>query len=440
LWLSGVRKMDLSARIAAIAATESWSAKRLDGERNKALRELAAHARGKTPFYAKRLPELPRDDADLLRWLAEVPPLTRNDLTDRGAEMRDPDPRHDAIRNASGGSSGQPVRFLWSREMAAASFALEERYYQWCGDTGDQPRVRIWGHPGDAHGAGKGVKRRLKEALLNDVIIDAFALDEAKAASIAARLHELQPGVVVGYASALHTLAQIALATGTALPRVNAVVASAEPLFESWRVTIAKAFSAPVFDRYGTREVGGVACEPAPGEHMRYNPLYHVIEALRPDGSRCDEGEEGDLHITVLNNHAQPFIRYAIGDHGALAGPVGDHGWPQIVSLGGRAVDVIRTPEGGKVLSQYLIHMVGVELNENELSAVQFEQFALDDLVIRYVRNPDLTADEASAKVDSMIEVMRPVLGPTIGVRGEEVDAIEKAPSGKLRYVISHVS
>lgn len=439
IWLERVRKLDLTRRLHALqtAANSPYSA--VQTQQHRLLRDLCRHAQERTDLYSERLPALPRDDADLLRWLAQVPLLSREDLQERGEALRDRSPGVPTVMSASGGSSGKPVRFVRGADMAASAFALEEHFYTWMGATRGGARARVWGHPRDTHGEQKTWKRRLKEAVFNDAIIDAFHLDEAKVARIVAQLHRLQPELVIGYSGALHTLCRMADEMGLPLPAVGAVCASAEPLLPEWRARISQSFGAPVYDRYGTREVGAVACEPTPGATMVYSPLHHVLETVRPDGTPCAPGEEGDLIVTALHSHAQPFIRYHIGDRAALASAEGSLGWPRILSLGGRSVDLIRTAEGSNVSPLYFVHMIGVELNHGELSAVQIEQAAIDRLILRHVVTEGVADDVVAAALARMETTIRPVIGPSMRVVNERVAEIAPAASGKIRYVISQL-
>ena len=68
-------------------------------------------------------------------------------------------------------------------------------------------------------------------------------------------------------------------------------------------------------------------------------------------GKPVPVGGEGRILVTNLHNYAMPFIRYDIGDVGALsdkACPCG-RGLPLLAKLTGRTTDFIRTRSGGVI-------------------------------------------------------------------------------------------
>jgi len=102
------------------------------------------------------------------------------------------------------------------------------------------------------------------------------------------------------------------------LGRTLVVMVSAETLTDGMRETMERVFRAPVVNRYGTRETGGIACECRHRRGLHVTVLTHHVEVVRPDGRAAAPGEVGDLVITLLTNYSMPLIRYRIGDRGAF--------------------------------------------------------------------------------------------------------------------------
>lgn len=83
---------------------------------------------------------------------------------------------------------------------------------------------------------------------------------------------------------------------------------------------LASTFGVPVYDRYGSAELGtmGVQCGARSGFHLNEESLF--VEVLDEDDAPLPAGAIGRLVFTSFYgyNDAMPFIRYAIGDHGMI--------------------------------------------------------------------------------------------------------------------------
>src|SRR5690606_3762123 len=126
------------------------------------------------------------------------------------------------------------------------------------------------------------------------------------------------------------------------------IMTSATTLEPAMRTTIERVFGAPVFGRYGSREVGDVACENGDGNGMLVSPLTHLVEVIGADGTAVPDGTPGELVVTHLTNYSMPLIRFRIGDAGALGPPVGSSPWPRLTQVMGRVTDIFYTATGDR--------------------------------------------------------------------------------------------
>ncbi len=161
-----------------------------------------------------------------------------------------------------------------------------------------------------------------------------------------------------------------------------------EYLFEEIRNKIENVFSVPVSNMYGCNETNGIAIECKQGNmHLLSGNLY--VEILE-NGQRVGDGEEGDIHLTCLTNYAMPFIRYAIGDRGAL---FKSHNCPcgresAVLKLStGRVSDFISTSEGGKIncyVFLYTIELINESMG-NPIKQFKIIQNAINSFIVYLV-------------------------------------------------------
>src|SRR5262249_39797356 len=134
------------------------------------------------------------------------------------------------------------------------------------------------------------------------------------------------------------------------------VLTSSEKLSPEMRMTIEKAFKAPVYDGYSGVEACCLASE---CEHHRLHvsPAVGIVELLNADGSPSKVGETGEIVATGLLNFAQPLIRYRTGDLATWSDetcPCGRQ-MPILKEIFGRQEDVVVLRDGRRSASFYKV-------------------------------------------------------------------------------------
>ncbi len=232
-----------------------------------------------------------------------------------------------------------------------------------------------------------------------------------------------------GYPSIIHMLAWHAGAAGLSLkspPR--AVFTGAENLLDFQRRQIQKFTGAILTDQYGCSEGCGNAShcpEFVYHEDFEFGIMEGGVELQKGNPARS-------ILCTGFANDAFPFIRYEVGDTGVWqendrACPCGRQS-RAILRIEGRKDDYVVTPEGTQIMRfDYVFKDV---LNVEEVQIVQ-EQ--LGEITVRAVRRPTYnSADEVAITR----EIQR-WISPTLAVRFEYVQEIEREPNGKFRAVLS---
>ena len=126
-------------------------------------------------------------------------------------------------------------------------------------------------------------------------------------------LKTFKPAVIMGYPSALLTLARFILENNDFPFPPKAVITTSETLTEQARETIESAFKCKVFDRYGAVE-GCVFASQCEFGRYHVSPEVGIVEILNREGKPARPGEIGEVVCTGLQNSLQPLIRYRLGD------------------------------------------------------------------------------------------------------------------------------
>jgi phenylacetate-CoA ligase len=388
---------------------------------------VSAHlewARANVPFWRERLAPGAR--------LTDVPPLTRADLQgslDRLADERRP--KSELRADASGGSTGQPVRVVHDRDYWTSTFATEAWLHESWGLVPWARTAYLWG---DDRAGRPGFKERLRHRLLDRLMLNAFAMDEARMTAFAATLARFRPEVVQGYVGALDLFAGHLLAHPQAAAiRPKVVRSAAETLLPAQRARIERAFGVPVRDVYGSREAAGLAAECL---HGGFHVLEHgkVIELVDDAGRPVPPGTAGRVLVTDLTNRAMGLIRYENGDVAAwdTASEPCACGSPyaRLARVLGRTSDFVTTPAGERIHGEWFTHLF---YGRDDVTRFQVHQRTTTEVDL-------LTVGRASeADLAPLLARMRARLGPQVNVSWRSVPDIPASPSGKHRFTKSDV-
>lgn len=358
-----------------------------------------------------------------LRWL---PVMTKRDLRRLWPQLNNVLlARPDVYSYSTGGSTGEPVKFLRSQLQDRLAGGAEYAMHQILGWRPGMARLCLWGSERDIDRA-EHESRGLRGWLQDTTIFGAFAPGEAEYQQFAEAVWERPGCAVYGFTSLLVECARVMLERGWELGpgHVAAAWVGAESLADAQREVFREAFGVPLRDHYGSRECSSVAAECAQGcRHI--NPRY-IVEVADPETHEAlPAGETGSLLVTDLFNDVTPLIRYEIGDIGAIEWRDCDCGrrGPCLTELAGRVAALFTLPSGKKVSALFFNHLL------KEYPVVhQFQvlRTGADQFDLRY-RGGELeaqTRQRLTEVVSRLLEGARVTL--------TKVDELDRGPSGKL--------
>lgn len=431
------------AELAALRARDRWPPDRIRELQQRRLGALLLHAFENVPYYRQPLlaagvivnPARPR--VDLARF-ADLPALTRDDVRRHASDLRDRRRRGRLGTSVvtSSGTTGEALRLVWDRGTYASALAVQHWFDEWSGCVLGDPKVIIAGRPPAFRAR---VRSRLVALLRNETRLDNARLSPRDLTACIDRIDGERPVQVVGLPWVLEALARHAESTGRAIRPPRAVMSSFEALAPEAEATIGRAFGAPVFNRYGSREVGGIACSCGHERRLHVSATTHVVEVLRSDGTACAPGEIGEVVVTHLANRTMPLIRYRIGDL-AMPGPAVPcrcgRTLPSLAEVAGRTLDAFVTADGTLVNGFYLRRFY--RLLSDDVRQFQLVQLAPRHVLVRLV--PRETSPEPRLALRKDIELVTShlarALGPDCALSFEFPREISREPSGKYRVTV----
>jgi phenylacetate-CoA ligase len=412
-----------------IEATRHMEPHQIEELQTQRLIAIVQNAAARVPYYRRTFrehgirPSRIRDRDHFRR----LPLLLKSEVQRHGPDMRTEGIRPFWI-NSTSGSTGTPLAVSLDRYTYQLSTALVVRHERDHG-IGDHDRRATFGG-------------RLVQAVTSDeppfwrynwaerqLLMSTYHMNDRNLAAYLTRLERFGPAELIGYPSALFTLADYVRRIGPrpSLP-LKAIITNSETLLEWQRSVIEAELGAPVYDYYGTAESVAFAGQCS---RLRYHPdpLIGLYELVDDDGRPVSGPEPGRLVCTTLSNRAMPLIRYDSGDvvvpleHPCECGRPGAV-WERIE---GRRDDQIRTPEGRIVarLANAFKGTVGVR-------EAQIVQTAADRLEVRVVAGSGYgPATEARIR-----ENLAERVGPAMQVAVSLVSDIERTARGKFKGVV----
>ena len=253
----------------------------------------------------------------------------------------------------------------------------------------------------------------------NQLIFSYWHLSIKTISSYIEKLIEFKPKFIHGYPSFIMLIAEYILNKKITINKVDAIFTSSENLMTHQRQVIEKAFKTKVFDRYGSAEMLISASQCEFGQY-HVNPMLGYLEII-------------DNHIigTTFHNYAMPLIRYDMGDISEFELSKCECGriTPIIRKPDGRLEDVVVSKDGKKF--GRLDHLFK---NVPDLIECQIIQEDFEHLTIKAKSHSPYNVLEKSIK-----KAVFDKLGNTFSIKVEKVKEIERAKSGKLRFVISKI-
>ena len=382
------------------------------------------------PFYGrrKRAFDLP-DSVSAIGDIADFPVLTKAEIANEYEEIM----AEGNFRRyySTGGSTGTPARFPKGEKDEASIYTANYVVRKWAGVGPGDRYVHVWGHS-HLFGAGPArplrmANRRLKDALVGAVRLNAYDLSDEAAVDYANIVARVDPRYLVGYTSAVARIAR-AIQRGAIdraqLKSLRSVTVTAETVAEADIELIEAAFGVRCFVEYGAAEVGIIAQSTQTSREL--SVVWNSQLVLRDESSRPI--------VTNLYDRAFPLICYALDDVIEPAGPSAP-----VLSISrvfGRTQEFVQLrSSSGEMLEISMIAIVQIAKALSGVKSVQGRVIGEGALEVIY------SADESVNESDlrdllraELAASFRPV--STESLRFQRVGVPITSLSGKLRLLV----
>ena len=256
------------------------------------LEQIVRYAAANSPYYQQLFRERGFDPAKFdLAAFSSLPLLTKSIIRASTDTLLSQAFRRDELgHHKTGGSTGVALTTYFDRDWLEIRTADALRSDQWAGAFHGMKVAALWGNPPVA----RTLKERLRRACIDRfVYLDTIDLNERSIEAFIAAWRRERPEVLFGHSHSLYMLAHYLLEKRISDLRPQGIVSTSMMLLAHERREIEQAFNCKVTDRYGSEEVGLIACECERHAGMHLNIEHLYIEFLRSDGSPATGGGGG---------------------------------------------------------------------------------------------------------------------------------------------------
>jgi len=402
----------------------------------KYLEKLLNYAYKNVEYYRFHLKKAEIDAENFVNvsYLSRMPLLTKKDIRLQNGKLASTNLGKNWYYNTSGGSTGEPVKFIQDLTYNKWLDATFRYYYDNILGIDElaTKKILIWGSPRDILSGSIGLKAKTFNFLSNTMWFNSYRMSSTDLENYVKKINRYKPNLIRGYASSLYELCKFIDNKKIYVYSPKIIISSAESLRPAMRETVERVFGTKVYDFYGSREVGSIAGE------CKYG-LIHIfsfnnyLELLDNVGNEVSEGSMGKVVITNLHNYSMPLIRYEVGDT-AMCGPKKckcGNPLPTLKQITGRIYDHFVKEDGSIIYGGFFTQLF---YSKNWIRAFQIVQEDYDKIKI-YAVSQKVNHSE-KANIENSIKF---VMGQNCKIYWDFVDEIPKTPQGKHLYTKSLV-
>ena len=397
------------------------------------LKRLILFAYAQIPYYRQLFDSIGLQPGDIssIKSLERIPLLNKRLIRESAEGIVALKTKKNVIRSSTGGSTGEPLKYLMSMDDYLRGIALLYRGWGYGGYClGD--RVAIVAGASLIPTVRPDIRRWIISRLRNHRYYSSYGMSADTLARYVEDLRRFKPHYIRGYASSIYLLAEYMRSENLdAGFRPRGIFTTAEQLVERHRLVIEEVFRAKVFNNYGLHDGGVSAYECREHRGMHIDMERSILEVVDDTGKQVI-GKPGRILATSLYNYALPFIRYDTGDIGVMSFAKCSCGreLPLLEEIVGRTTDVIEL-NGRKIGSPVLTVLFG----KVDIRQYQIVQDSENSLLCRIVKGPTYSSSDEQFINKSLLSHVG-----TVRVAFDYVSSIPPEGGGKHKFIINNAN
>jgi len=421
-----------------VREVEHWPASQTRTYQLKRLREVLRRAYEKTDYYRDQFDRIGfrPDDLKSLEDMAKLPVIDKSIVIENLARMMTrPKDAAGIDYVATGGSSGNQLRFYIDAGRSAVEFAYLSASWERCGYRVGMPTAVLRGQivTPDRNGL-----RHEYDPILRRHYFSNFHMDDRSIKQYLQHIEKIGPCFLLAYPSSAFALAQFLVKTKTLFHgQIRGILVGSENVYPDQRKYTEEALGCRYFSWYGHSEklVLAAECEQSTDYHVW--PTYGYCELVAEDGTPIQQvGQRGEIVGTGFMNTIMPFIRYRTGDYAEYIGERCEACGREVMLLRNLLSFDGRGPRDNLVgITGALISTTAINVHDDTLDKIrdyQFRQSIPGRAIFSVIALDDLT----DADKKRIIERMNTRLQGQIILELEVVPELLRTERGKISRVI----
>ena len=360
-----------------------------------------------------------------------IPLMTKDIIRENVTNLVNP--KYSALskvyKNSSGGSTGEPVEFYQTIDQRNNGIGTH-LYSMYLNKVNIyESSVNFWGALRDMHE--KETSFGFKTFIKNSNVFNTFILSDEIIEYYIHNINRIKPKYIKAYVHSIYAISRYINEKKMKITFKPIIETTTGPLYPEMRSEIKNAFNeAHIYNFYGSREVSAIASEiyKKEGLYIFYNNVF--VEILDDNNNPVENGTEGNIVITTLNNFYMPLIRYKIGDR-AIKGDDLNFGTLKLNNVIGRTLGVIHKKDKTRVDGQFFTSLF---FNKNGIKNFQIVQKSINTIVLKIVKSDSFS----KTQLNDIIEKIKNELGE-VNILVEYTNQIDLTVTGKIMYVYSEL-
>ncbi|MFT5754613.1 MAG: phenylacetate-CoA ligase [Flavobacterium sp.] len=409
---------------------DSLSSEELKNIQNENLEKTLKYTIKTVPFYSS----LKYDESkSAIQNLDSFPILTKNLLRKERENLVSQEFKVDELqKNYSSGSSGIQSYSYSVKNNKFLLQAIQGHWYEWSNYKIGDSILQFGISPN------RVFPKNIKDILYKTLYQNAFSISEKDFEAIYYKLKKRKIKFIIGYPSAINEFSKY-LIKNNYTHQIEGVISLGDKLFGHFEKNFNICFKNPkIIDTYGCAEGLMMGCrDDLPFYYIMSPHVY--IEVVDNNNKPVKDGLLGNILVTCFTNKAQPFIRYRLGDLGAIL-PIEKYpkerkfNYQLIEKIVGRETDIVKTPNGKSLI----VHsFTGIFEFYPEIKQYKIIQKNLNSIEIEYIIDAYFEFDASILeKIKSQIDA---ITDKSLDINFIKVEKIASTPSGKPQIIESLV-